>query len=246
MYDGVVLNSCRDTSALTDFPLDPSRYGDYFGHKQQLQYLNDYVEHFGLKKYIRLNTRVLASEPREDGSWVVRVQEGGKDGVEELNFDAVLVCTGHLSTPAIPEFKGRDIFQGQFMHSHFYRRPGPFDRKKVVIIGLGSSAVDIACEIAPGADEVHVITRRGGWVLPRFVLGKPLEAFDSECTPRDVEPEAQSLPYCRPCNAALAAASSRPMAADEAFRSRLWEDTSGYATVAQDPRAEPDYPRRFY
>ncbi|KAG6359345.1 hypothetical protein INS49_012866 [Diaporthe citri] len=182
IYDGVVLNSCRDTSALTDFPLDPARYGDYFGHKQQLQYMNEYAEHFGLKKHIRLSTRVLSSEPREDGSWTVRVQEDGKDGVEELTFDAVFVCVGHLSTPSVPELKGRDAFQGQFMHSHFYRRPGPFDRKKVVIIGLGSSAVDIACEIAPGAEEVHVITRRGGFVLPRYVLGKPVEAFDNRAT----------------------------------------------------------------
>ncbi|KAL1859589.1 hypothetical protein Daus18300_009590 [Diaporthe australafricana] len=182
MYDGVVLNSCRDTSAMTDFPLDPSRYGDYFGHRQQLSYMDEYAGHFGLKKHIRLSTRVLASEPRKDGSWAVRIQEDGKDAAEELVFDAVFVCVGHLSTPSIPDFKGKDVFQGQIMHSHFYRRPGPFDRKKVAIIGFGSSAVDIACEVAPGAEEVHVITRTGGWVLPRYVLGKPTEAFDNRAT----------------------------------------------------------------
>lgn len=220
IYDGVVLNSCRDTSALTDFPLDPSRYGDYFGHRQQLRYMDEYAEHFGLKKHIRLSTRVLTSEPREDGSWTVRVQENGKDSVEELTFDAVFVCVGHLSTPFIPELKGRDAFQGQFMHSHFYRRPGPFDRKKVVIIGFGSSAVDIACEIAPGAEEVHVITRRGGWVLPRYVLGKPVEAFDSESTHRCFERRTQRLPSSRPCDAGLAADRPSSMAADEAFTNR--------------------------
>lgn len=231
IYDGVVLNSCRDTSALTDFPLDPSRYGDYFGHKQQLQYMNEYAQHFGLKKHIRLSTRVLSSEPREDGSWAVRVQEEGKDSVEELTFDAVFVCVGHLSTPSIPEFKGRDAFRGQFLHSHYYRRPGPFDRKKVAIIGLGSSAVDIACEIAPGAEEVHVITRRGGWVLPRYVLGKPVEAFDSELTPRSSDPRVQSLPFRRSCNTGLVAARHSPVAADKASRSRRWEAARGHATV---------------
>ncbi|KAG8168626.1 hypothetical protein KVR01_001375 [Diaporthe batatas] len=182
IYDGVVLNSCRDTSALTDFPLDPSRYGDYFGHRQQLQYMNEYAEHYGLRKHIRLSTRVVGLEQRENGSWTARVQEGGRDDVKEYTFDAVFVCAGHLSKPSVPEFRGRDAFRGDFMHSHFYRRPGPFDRKKVVLVGFGSSAVDIACEIAPGAEEVHVVTRRGGWVLPRYVLGKPTEAFDNRAT----------------------------------------------------------------
>lgn len=189
MYDGAVLNSCRDTSALPDFPLDPARYGDYFSHRRQLQYLREYAEHFGLVEHIRFSTGVVACEPRHNGGgWAVRVQGQGEREcerqaeakVEELVFDAVFVCVGHLSRPYIPDFQGREEYQGQFLHSHYYRRPGPFERKKVALIGFGSSAVDIACELAAGADEVHVISRRGGWVLPRYVLGKPTEAWDSE------------------------------------------------------------------
>lgn len=188
MYDGVVLNSCRDTSALPDFPIDPARYGDYYSHRLQLRYLREYADHFGLEKHIRLRTKVLACEPREAGAgagagaggWAVKVRTSGDGAVEEFGYDAVFVCIGHLSTPSTPEFRGRDTFRGQFLHSHYYRRPGPYERKKVAIIGFGSSAVDIACELAPGAEEVHVISRRGGWVLPRYVLGKPTEAWDSE------------------------------------------------------------------
>lgn len=187
MYDGVVLNSCRDTSALGDFPTDPARYGDYYSHRLQLRYMREYAAHFGLDEHIRLGTRVVACEPtsREGGGegWSVKVQkQGGEEEEETFYYDAVFVCAGHLSTPSTPEFPGRDKFGGQFLHSHYYRRPGPFDRKKVAIVGFGSSAVDIACELAPGAKEVHLITRRGGWVLPRYVLGKPTEAWDSEST----------------------------------------------------------------
>lgn len=180
IYDGVVLNSCRDTSALPDFPIDPARYGDYYSHKLQLRYLDEYAEHFDLKKHIQLNTRVLACKPLPDGSWTVRVQQQGSDEVRESLYRAVLVCVGHLSTPSTPQWEGLESYKGQFLHSHSYRRPGPFERKKVAIIGFGSSAVDIACELAPGAEEVHVISRRGGWVLPRYVLGKPTEAWDSK------------------------------------------------------------------
>lgn len=180
MYDGVVLNSCRDTSALPDFPLDPARYGDYFSHRLQLRYLREYAEHFSLMEHIRLDTKVVACEPRDNGRWAVKVLGKDQSEAEDFVYDAVFVCVGHLSSPSIPDFQGRDEYKGEFLHSHYYRRPGPFDRKKVALIGFGSSAVDIACELAAGADEVHIISRRGGWVLPRYVLGKPAEAWDSE------------------------------------------------------------------
>jgi dimethylaniline monooxygenase (N-oxide forming) len=41
------------------------------------------------------------------------------------------------------------------------------------------AAVDISSELAPQAKELHVITRKGGWIIPRFVFGKPVEAWDS-------------------------------------------------------------------
>ncbi len=186
VYAGTMLNSCRDTTNFSDFPFDPARYGDYFNHRQFHQYLLEYVDHFGLAQHIRLKTRVLECLPLEDGMWKVRLQEEGHEP-EESVFAAVIVATGHLSAPHVPDFKGKDSFRGQFLHSHSYRRPSPFEGKKVAIIGLGSSAVDIACEISPQARELHLITRRGGWVLPRFVLGKPTEAFDSTF-PGDLKP----------------------------------------------------------
>jgi len=41
-------------------------------------------------------------------------------------------------------------------------------------------AVDIASEISPQTEECHFVTRTGGWIIPRFLLGKPIEAFASE------------------------------------------------------------------
>ncbi|OIW23435.1 flavin-containing monooxygenase, partial [Coniochaeta ligniaria NRRL 30616] len=183
MYDGAMLNGCRDTTSFTDFPLDPARYGDYFNHRQMLQYLHEYADHFGLKQHIRLRTKVLNCDPLDGGAsgWNVTVQAEDQPA-EESHYAAVLACTGHLSSPRIPDFKNRESFKGEFLHSHYYRRPGPFAGKRVAVIGLGSSGVDIACEIAPQATEVHIITRRGGWVLPRFVLGKPTEAWDNRAT----------------------------------------------------------------
>jgi dimethylaniline monooxygenase (N-oxide forming) len=179
MYEGCILNSCRDGSSFTDFPLDPARYGHYFTHRLQLRYLHEYAEHFGLVPHIRFRTEVLEARPRPGGGWMLTVREDGKE-VETLGFDALFCCSGGgYSTPFTAEFKGRERFKGECFHSHYYRTPGRFEGKRVAIIGMGSSAIDIASEIGPFAKELHHITRRGVWVLPRFVLGKPVEAWDS-------------------------------------------------------------------
>ncbi|KAH9884010.1 flavin-containing monooxygenase [Xylariomycetidae sp. FL2044] len=182
MYDGVVVNSCRDTTAFTDFPLDPARYGEYFGHRQMLQYVQEYAHHFKLAKHVRLRTRVLACTQTADDRWAVRFQEDGKAEPEEAVYDAVLAAPGVNTTPRLPEFKGREAFTGEFLHSHYYRNPARFRGKRVVIIGLGSASLDISCELAPLCSEVHIVTRRGAWVIPRYVLGKPAEAWDNRAS----------------------------------------------------------------
>lgn len=192
MYHGCILNSCRDTSSFSDFPLDPARYPDYFSHYLQLRYLNEYADHFKVKKHIRFNTQVLQCVPAAQGGWTLEVQE--KDGErEEHHFDALICASGALATPVTPDFAGRESFRGELLHSHHYRTPSPFEGKRVAIIGLGSSAVDIACELGPQAAELHLITRRGGWVLPRYVLGKPLEAWDGTYAPPKGERERERV-----------------------------------------------------
>jgi dimethylaniline monooxygenase (N-oxide forming) len=180
IYNGVILNSCRDTMSFSDFPLDPAQYGDYFGHRQMLQYIHEYADHFDLMKHVRLRTKVVSCVPNADETWTVILKQEGRDAEEEDTYDAVFAATGARTNPLIPDFKGKELFEGEFLHSQCYRKPGRFEGKRVAIIGLGSTAVDLGSELAPGCSEVHMITRRGGWVMPRYVLGKPIQAWDSQ------------------------------------------------------------------
>lgn len=75
-------------------------------------------------------------------------------------FDYVFVCNGHYSKPFIPEFPGREIFNGNQMHSHDYRRPETFVSEDVLVIGFGPSAKDIAYHIATKANRVCISTHR--------------------------------------------------------------------------------------
>ncbi|EFQ31448.1 uncharacterized protein GLRG_06592 [Colletotrichum graminicola M1.001] len=182
VYAGVILNSSRAISGFSDFPIDPARYPVHYSHRLHLRYLNEYAAHFGLAKHVRFNTLVVGCVQRPDGGWEVRVRSDNSedgDGEEVLTFDAVVSGNGASGKPLVPEYEGRERFKGEVLHSHYYRIPSAFEGKKVVVVGLGPSAVDIACEVAPLAKELTIINRRGGWILPRSLLGKPPEAWNS-------------------------------------------------------------------
>ncbi|KAK2880160.1 hypothetical protein FQN49_000507 [Arthroderma sp. PD_2] len=212
VYDNVVLNSCRDTSCFSDFPIDPARYPDYFGHRQFLQYIHEYVDHFKLAAHIKLETKVIScrqQQHREEPEdvlekWTVVYQERRSEPAEAI-FDAVIACTGTLSKPLTPDFEGRDKFQGELFHSHTYRKPARFEGKRVAIIGFGNSAADLSSEISTVAKEVHLITRRGGWVIPRYVLGKPAEAYDSRMFETILPKRFSEWSQMKLCNAVMGA-----------------------------------------
>ncbi|PGH14622.1 hypothetical protein AJ79_02957 [Helicocarpus griseus UAMH5409] len=183
MYEGVILNSCRDTTNFSDFPIDPAQYPDYFSHRKMLNYLEDYADHFKLREHIQLRTKVISCDQLSNGKWNVVQQKGTRDQISSSSvYDAIFACSGHNSRPMIPEFEGLSSFRGELLHSHTYRRPANFEGKKVAVIGFGSSAVDLACELVPLAKEVHMVTRRGGWILPRFLLGQAIESYDNRIT----------------------------------------------------------------
>lgn len=176
------MKSCRDTTAFSDRPIDPERYPEFLTHAQFLAYIREYVAHYQLMAYIQLNTRVISCRQLEGSEkWVVvSLKNGeGNEPVEQI-FDAVIACSGLFSKPYIPEFKNMGRFKGEVLHSQVYRNPSPFDGKRVAVIGFEDSAADISCEVRNVAKEVHLITRRGGWVMPRSIFGKPTETYQSK------------------------------------------------------------------
>jgi cation diffusion facilitator CzcD-associated flavoprotein CzcO len=85
------------------------------------------------------------------------------------------VASGHHSAPLLPRFEG--AFDGEILHSHGYREPGPFQGRRVVVVGAGNSGCDIAVELAGVAERVFHSTRRGYWYVPKFILGMPADEF---------------------------------------------------------------------
>jgi dimethylaniline monooxygenase (N-oxide forming) len=173
-YRSLHINSARKLMSYRAFPM-PEDYPDYPSHWQVAKYFDDYVQRFGLGELITFRTEVVAAEP-VDGGWEVTVE--GPDGERETRpYRAVLVANGHHWNPRWPEppFPGSEGFDGEQMHVHHYREPDVLVGKRVLVLGIGNSAVDVAVESSRIADRTFLAMRRGAYVLPKFLGGKPID-----------------------------------------------------------------------
>uniref|UniRef100_A0A8D0HFP4 Dimethylaniline monooxygenase [N-oxide-forming] n=1 Tax=Sphenodon punctatus TaxID=8508 RepID=A0A8D0HFP4_SPHPU len=177
LYKSVVSNTCKEMSAFTDFPY-PEDFPVFLHNSLVLEYLRMYVNHFNLLKHIQFKTTVISVRKHPDfstsGQWDVVTETNGKE--KFAIFDAVMVCTGYLSDPSLPleSFPGIEKFQGQYFHSQDYKHPDIFKGKRVLVIGMGNSGVDIAVEATHVARKVMISTGRGAWVMSRvFDNGYP-------------------------------------------------------------------------
>jgi len=173
-YRSLHINSSRKLMAFKTFPM-PDHLPDYPSHFQIAKYFDDFVEHFGLRDNIRFRTTVLSVEP-VDGEWEVTVEDAeGKR--ETIRYRAVLVANGHHWDPRWPEpaFPGSEEFTGEQLHVHHYREPDVLEGKRVLVLGIGNSATDIAVESSRIADKTFLTMRRGAYVLPKFLNGKPVD-----------------------------------------------------------------------
>jgi cation diffusion facilitator CzcD-associated flavoprotein CzcO len=164
MYESAHFISSRDKSGFYDFPM-PESYADYPSRTEILQYTHSFADAFGLRAGISFGTSVLGSRQAEDGSWTVDTSAG------EVRASALVCCTGVTWDPRTPDVSGH--FAGEIIHSVQYRDPSLFAGKRVLIVGLGNSGADIACDAAPAADAAFISTRRGYHFVPKFFAGKP-------------------------------------------------------------------------
>lgn len=169
-YRTLHINTSRRQMEYLDFPM-PEDYPDFPSHEQVARYFDSYVDQFGFRDHIRFNTTVTHCARQPDGTWEVTLDNG-----ETRLFDALVVANGHHWDPRWPNPAFAGHFDGIQMHSHYYVDPGEphdFRGKNVVIVGLGNSAMDIACDLGKGvAKQVFLSGRTGVYVVPKYWLGK--------------------------------------------------------------------------
>jgi dimethylaniline monooxygenase (N-oxide forming) len=175
-YRSLHINTSRDRMEYADFPM-PRDYPDFPHHTHIARYFDAYVDHFGFRDRITFRTGVEHAAKAGE-RWEITL-----DGGEVREYDALMVANGHHWDARWPEppFPGQDEFAGVQMHSHDYKGedPGFFRDKRVVVLGMGNSAMDIAVEASFSAAKVFLAARRGAWVIPKYILGRPLDQIST-------------------------------------------------------------------
>jgi putative flavoprotein involved in K+ transport len=163
-YERLHLHTVRWLSNLPGYPI-PRRYGRWVARDRVVSYLEDYARHHELD--VRLGTEVTRIE-RDGEGWLVRTSQG--------DFEAryVVMANGFNHAPRLPDWPGRDGFDGELLHAKSYRSATAYRGRDVLVAGTGNTGAEIAVDlIEQGAARVRVAVRTPPHIVPRAVMGLP-------------------------------------------------------------------------
>lgn len=173
-YRSLHIDTSKHRLSFKDFPM-PDEYPDFPHHTQIKAYLDDYADAFGLRENIEFRNGVVHAKRLPDGGWEILDQAG-----DTRRFDLLVVGNGHHWDPRFADFPGE--FTGVSIHSHHYidpKDPLDFTGKRILVVGIGNSAADIAVELSSKSlqNEVTLSTRSSAWIVPKYTYGLPADKY---------------------------------------------------------------------
>lgn len=174
-YRHLHTNTSKVRTAYPGFPHLPG-VADYPHHTEMLAYLERYIDYHGLRELLTPETTVTCAAPTEHG-WDVELGTG-----ERRQYTHLAVATGHLWQRVWPTVD-LDSFHGEVFHSREYVDPQRFAGRRVVIVGLGNTAADVAVAVSNVAKETYLAARSGSWWMPKYLFGRPIDQLVSPAIP---------------------------------------------------------------
>ncbi len=180
VFETTHIISSKTLSQYEDFPFEEFDPGvsDYPSHDELRRYFQAYARKFGLYEHIEFETMVKHCAWVNEGEWRITVGQKGEERIER--FTDLVVCNGHHWQPRWPQFEGE--FTGEYLHSHQFKRAAPFADKRMLVIGGGNSACDVAVETSRVSAKTSISWRRGYKIIPKFLLGKPTDIIGEGLT----------------------------------------------------------------
>ncbi|MEM9325593.1 MAG: NAD(P)-binding domain-containing protein [Bacteroidota bacterium] len=177
VFETTHIISSKTLSQYEDFTFEDFEDGipDYPSHDQLRRYFQAYAHRFDLYRHIEFNSLVHHCELLQDGQWEVTIEKQGE--THQKHFSHLIVCNGHHWQPRLPDYPGE--FSGEFLHSHQFKKAAPFAGKRVLVIGGGNSACDVAVETSRVSKRTAISMRRGYRIIPKFLFGMPSDVVAS-------------------------------------------------------------------
>lgn len=156
--------ACDVQSLLYSFSFAPTtEWRHTFARQSEIRsYLERVTRDHGLLP--RLRTRCPVHSARWDQSnarWVLETARGTSTA------DHVVLATGALADPAIPQIADLDLFDGPAFHSARWDHSIDFADKRVAVVGTGASAIQFVPQIQPVVRTLTLFQRTAPWVMPR-------------------------------------------------------------------------------
>ena len=155
----------------------------YPSQPEILRYMNFVADKFGLRKHIKLETKLERAKWDADNQrWTVKTSTG-----QTYTPRFLIMATGCLSTPKEIDIPGADTFAGPTYHTaNWPHEKVSFEGKRVGVIGTGSSGIQVIPEIAKEAKHLTVFQRTPNFSFPTF--NRPLsDAERAESKSRYIE-----------------------------------------------------------
>jgi glycine/D-amino acid oxidase-like deaminating enzyme len=167
-YPSLELNTAGFVSHLPGKRI-PLQYGVFPRGRDYYQYILDYLREHPF--HIEYGVEVVRVAP-ERGGW--RVETNCDSDV----YPAVILAVGRFGNPYAPHIPGQETFRGRIVHARDFQAPQPFAGRRVLVVGCGPSAVDIALELVPCADKPVLLSVRSDILLARtYPFGLPNTAW---------------------------------------------------------------------
>lgn len=151
-------------SPLYSLSFEPYDWSQMFAEQDELNtYTQHIIEKYQLKEKTKLNCNVSKIAWLADKQlWQVSIESH-----EPICAQFIINASGPLSTPIIPDFKGKESFKGHSFHTNNWDHNFDYKNKRVAIIGSGASAAQVIPAIANDVKHLHVFQRSPHWVIPR-------------------------------------------------------------------------------
>ena len=137
----------------------------YPSRKQVVDYLEDYQKEFNIDPVF--NTEAT-SVKKEGDHWITETTNG------TFRSKYIVMATGPFGKPKTVNFKGMETFPGKIIHSYGYKTGKDFKGQKVLVVGFGNSACEIAIDLYEQGAVPFMSVRSAVNVVPRDILGIPI------------------------------------------------------------------------
>lgn len=163
VWPALEMVSSRDFTQFEDM-LQPASYPTFLDPGRMAKYLRAYAARHELTDHFLPRTEVRYAKPFGEGTWQVELSTG-----HVHVYRAIIAAHGISDRPHRPAWAADLPASTQVLDARDWNGGDGLEGRRVVVVGSGQSAADIAVDAARRAGWVHWSVRTGHWIVPRRI-----------------------------------------------------------------------------